>query len=61
MRVAELLSVKNSKIGNRRKADIIARLQRAAAKRANPGESEIPTGWNASPFPGSAMNRMALS
>jgi hypothetical protein len=53
MRVQELLALKDSKINNREKAALIAGMQRAKAKKANPSDTETPTGWNASPYPGS--------
>lgn len=53
MRVEELIAVKDSKTNNREKALLIARMQRTKAKRANPTDEFTPSGWNASPFPGS--------
>lgn len=53
MKVEELLAIKASKIGNREKAMLIARGQKSSAKRNNPTDTEIPSGWDAGPFPGS--------
>lgn len=56
MTVKELLSIKNSRVSNRDKALLITRMQKLIAKRNNPQQGEIPTGWNASPFQGSRPN-----
>jgi hypothetical protein len=53
MKVEELLAVKDSKVNNREKAMLIANMQRVKAKKANPTDTETPSGWNAAPFPGS--------
>ncbi len=53
MTVSELLDIKNSKIGNREKGLMIAKMAKACAKRHNPIDTDIPSGWNAGPFPGS--------
>lgn len=54
MKVEDLLSaVKDSRVNNREKALLIARMQRTRAKRNNPTDTEIPSGWNAAPYPGS--------
>ena len=53
MKVEDLLgAVKDSRVNNREKALLIARMQRTRAKRNNPGNDEIPSGWNAGPFSG---------
>jgi len=57
MKVGELLDIKNSNVNNREKALLIARMQRRSAKRANPQDTDIPSGWNAGPFPGSQTDR----
>lgn len=57
MKVDELLAIKDSKINNREKAMMIAKMQRVKAKKANPMDTELPSGWNASPFPGSQTDR----
>jgi uncharacterized protein YbdZ (MbtH family) len=57
MKVSELMDIKNSRIDNRQKGLLIARMARQNAKKANPTDTEIPSGWNASPFPGSQTDR----
>jgi hypothetical protein len=56
MRVADLLAVKDSRIGNREKAMLIARMQKARAKRGNPQDAETPSGWNSTPFAAGATD-----
>ena len=56
MRVADLFAIKDSNVSNREKALIIARLLKMRAKRHNPQDGEIPSGWNASPYPGSGTD-----
>lgn len=53
MKVEDLLAIKDSKINNREKADLITKMMRVKAKKANPMDADLPSGWNASPFPGS--------
>jgi hypothetical protein len=53
MRVEDLLAIKDSKVNNREKALMIAKMLRVKAKKQNPMDTDLPTGWNASPFPGS--------
>lgn len=53
MRVEDLIAIKDSKIAGHEKAMLIAKMMRAKAKRANPEDPDTPSGWNASPFPGS--------
>jgi hypothetical protein len=53
MRVEDLFAVRDGKINNYEKALLIAKMQRIRAKQSNPTDTDIPTGWNASPFPGS--------
>lgn len=57
MKVADLLAIRDSKTNNHEKALLIARMQRARAKRHNPTDTEDPSGWNASPYPGSQTDR----
>ena len=52
MKVADLLAIRNGKGTNREKAELIARGQRAAARRNNPRDTDIPSGWDAGPYPG---------
>lgn len=53
MKVEELLAIKDSKINNHEKATLIAKMQSIKARKANPEDPDTPTGWNASPYPGS--------
>jgi hypothetical protein len=54
MKVEELMSIRDSKINNREKAMLIAKMQKVAAKKNNPIDTDIPSGWNASPFQGTS-------
>lgn len=56
MTVEELLAIKDSKVNNREKAMLIARMQRVRAKKSNPTDTETPSGWDASPYVGSTAN-----
>lgn len=53
MKVRDVLDIQNNKMPNMEKGVLIARLLRARARRNNPMDTETPTGWNASPYPGS--------
>ncbi len=53
MRVRDILDIQNNKMPNYEKGVLITRLLKARARRHNPMDTEMPTGWNAGPYPGS--------
>lgn len=55
MRVRDILDVQNNKMPNYEKGVLLTRMLKARARRNNPKDCEEPTGWNASPYPGSLM------
>lgn len=57
MKVEDLLAIKDSKINNREKGALIAKMARVKSKKANPMDADLPSGWNASPFPGSQTDK----
>lgn len=54
MNVREILGIENTKMPNMERATLITKMLKARARRHNPKDSEEPTGWNASPYPGSS-------
>ena len=57
MKVADLLAIKDSGVNNREKGLLIARMMRTQSKRNNPADDQIPSGWNAAPYPGSQTDK----
>ena len=55
MEVRDIIEIRNTRTGNREKALMIAKLLKARARRNNPTDTETPSGWNASPYPGSLV------
>lgn len=55
MLVRDIIDIRNAKSGNMEKAKMIATMLKARARRFNPTDTETPTGWNASPYPGSLV------
>lgn len=57
MKVADLIAIKDSKVNNREKGLLIARMMKATSKRNNPQDGETPSGWNAAPYPGGQTDK----
>lgn len=53
MKLRDIIDVQNTKMGNLAKGTLLIRMLKARARRNNPTDTETPTGWNASPYPGS--------
>jgi hypothetical protein len=57
MKVRDILDIQNNKMPNSEKAGWIVRMLKARSRRNNPTDTEIPTGWNASPYGGTSATR----
>jgi hypothetical protein len=57
MKVRDVLDIQNKSMGNREKGLLLTKMLKARAKRYNPTDTEIPSGWNASPYQGGVEGR----
>lgn len=57
MKVRDVLDIQNKKMNNHEKGLLLTRMLKARARRNNPTDTEIPSGWNAGPYQGGDQGR----